>query len=395
MVSFARAILTALFYLGWTSSALVAPLSAAPLVYSKADLEVLKSGKNYVEFFKHAKDIIPTQRDQSWLNMVSSMASDLVDNYRQREKYQTKNFTLIETLASWPELVNDEFFQVKRNSYALTYFKRCLLQEDKGPCYRKMEDFWKTARQDPETGFQLLVLAEGFFPSKNSWKFIKKTVSGEFSKFYCHKELVQHTLEKRLRRFSELDYQSPHFGEQLKLLANQDCWNKVTDYLTDKLLEGNSQDQQVIFYGLKSIDLLTAVAKHSYLTKYFLEGPKAGPLLNLAWSHLEKLSQDFNTRQEVLKALKDLDPLPGTIFTKENKNQVLTRHLVKNFPEYINHYTKTCVNYLSGKSVFPYGNPTLNCHYLFKIDEKKVLGEKIISQPLRIRYSGLMKNVID
>jgi hypothetical protein len=368
---------------------------ASQLVYTKADLEVLKSGKNYVEFFRHAKDIIPTQRDQSWLNMVSTMASDLVDQYRSQDKYKQSEFKLIESLANWPELANDEFFQVKRNSYALTYFKRCLLREDKNSCYDQMKSFWKTARQDPETGYQLLVLAEGFFPSKNSWVFIKKALTSEFSKFYCPKEVVQHTIEKRLRRFSTVDSGSQQFPVKLKLLANSQCWAKTKEYFGNKLLEASAAEQEVIFRALEGLDLITKEEKYAYLTKYFLEGPKPGSLLNFAWSHLEKLSQDYGLRKKVLEKLIELDPLPGAIFTKESKNQVFTRHLVKTFPEYLNSYTKTCVSYLSGTKTFPYGNPTLNCHYLFKINEKEVLGEQVISQPLRIRYSGLMKNSLD
>ena len=395
MVSFTRVILTTLFCLSFVGGSLHTKALASQIIYTKADLEVLKSGKNYEEFFKHAKDIIPTQRDQSWLNMVSTMSSDLVDQYRTLDKYGPSEFTLIESLASWPELTNDEFFQVKRNSYALTFFKRCLLKEDKKPCYEQMESFWKTARQDPETGFQLLVLAEGFFPSKNSWSFIKKAVTSKFSKFYCPKDVVQHTIEKRLRRFSTLDYQSPQFPAKLKLLANSQCWSKTIDFFETKLLDTNAKDQEVIFHTLNGLELLSPQLKHTYLTKYFLEGPTPGLLLNLAWSNLEKLSQDYSLRKKVLEKLKELDPLPGAIFTNENKDQVFTRHLVKTFPEYLTTYTKTCVKYLDGSQVFPYGNPTLNCHYLFKMNEKEVLGEKVISQPLRIRYSGLMKNSLE
>lgn len=392
MVAITRAILTLSFFLACSSSS----IHAAAKTYTKADLEILKNGKNYFEFFKHAKDIVPTQRDNSWLEMVSSMASEMVDFYRGQERYQRKNFESIEKLAQWPELVNDEFFQVKRNSYSIIYFKRCLLSEQKQTCYQEMKSFWKTARQDPETGYQLLVLAEGFFPHKNSWSFIKKSVQGPFSKFYCQKDIVIHTLEKRLRRLSEQDYAAPtpssHLKDKLKLLAAEQCWQKAAQGLAPRLLEGKAKNQAVIFFTLQSLGLLEKQLKYTYLSKYFLESPTPGPLLNLAWSALEKLSQDYDLRKKVLINFKEFDPLPGDIFSLEEKNQVFTKHLVKNFPEYVGHYTKTCVSYLSGKKVFPYGNPTVNCHQLFKMNEREVVGERIISQPLRIKYSGLMKN---
>ena len=42
--------------------------------YTLADLEVLTQEGNYQEFFSHALDVRPSERQESWKGMVSKMA---------------------------------------------------------------------------------------------------------------------------------------------------------------------------------------------------------------------------------------------------------------------------------------------------------------------------------
>ncbi len=403
MVFFNQAILTLTLQINFVFFAIFTSTfaSAKTIYYTKADLEVLQQGRNYEEFFKHAKDIIPTQRDKSWFDMVTSMASQLVDDYRKNESYQKRHHQTIETLANWPELKRDEFFQVKRNAYSVEYFKRCLLQVEKAQCAAQMNLFWKNARRDPDLGYKLFVLAEGFFPTADHWKYLEKSVTTEFSKFYCQRPVIKRAFEKKINQLVINPNLKAKEKARLYLLANKECWKKVASHLNERLLEGQAQKRQTVFELLEVLDLIETPKRDAYLVKYFLEGPNPGRLLNLAWTTLEKISQDFKRREKVLAQINSLDPLPGKIFeipiSREEKeiqaNKVLNDHLMRNFPEYISHYSKVCMDYLSGEKSFPYGNPTLQCHDLFKRDNKKALSQRMISQQIKIRYSSLMKQV--
>lgn len=384
----------------FTCTFIVTSLRAEPTtgkhIYTKADLEVLQEGKNYLEFFNHAKDVVPTQRDKSWFEMVTTMATDLVDEYRLLKKYDNQDFELIEKLSEWPELVKDEFFQVKRNSFNVDYLKRCFLKEKKSLCRQRMKNFWKTARKDPETGHQLLSLSEGFFPQDRSWSYIQSAANSEFAQFYCQRPLVQKSLLKEIYNLTPELIKNDHKKENLLILANNTCWSKASEFLKEQLLSTQADDQRGVFYTLTSLDLLNNIESSTYLIKYFLEGPEKGELLNLAWARLELISQNYDLRLAIIKSLKDIDPLPGSIFalTTKSEKRIFTNHLSKNFPEYISLYSKTCVSYLTGEVTFPFGNPTVECHELFNIDKEKSMGQKMISQPIHLKYSGIMKKSV-
>jgi hypothetical protein len=362
-------------------------------IYTKADLEVLQQGKNFDEFFRHAKDIVPTKRDRSWFEMVTTLATEMVDGYRKLNKYEYKEFEKVQKLAEWPELLGDEFFQVKRNAFTVEYLKRCYSKERKSDCRGQMQNFWKSARHDPETGHQLLVLSEGFFPKENSWSFIKAAANSELSNFYCQRPLVQKSLLKEIKSIGPELISNSSKAQRLNYLANATCWKNAANYLKEELYNNKAEDQQAVFMALNALSLLNQTESSTYLIKYFLEGPAKGELLNLAWTRLEEVSQNYKRRLTILENLKDIDPLPGKIFAlASNKEKtIFTNHLSKNFPEYISLYSKTCMSYLTGEKSYPFGNPTMECHDLFKMDNLKSVGQKMISQPLRIKYSGLLK----
>ena len=49
------------------------PVSWAATPYTLADLEVLVSEESHKEFFQHALDIRPSERQDAWKSMVSKM----------------------------------------------------------------------------------------------------------------------------------------------------------------------------------------------------------------------------------------------------------------------------------------------------------------------------------
>lgn len=372
-------------------------LQANTLLYSKADLEILQSQKSYNEFFKHAKDIVPTQRDRSWYEMLSDMGTNWLDDLRRKERFKEEDFQKVEKIAAWPEFKRDEFFQVKREAYVLGYFNSCLGQGLALKCKKQMESFWKTSRKEAETGYQLMLLHLGFFPKGDSFPFIEKLVKQDLSKFYCDKPNIQKVFTKYLID-QNLEIALDESSEKrlqvtTKEMAHKECWDLITPYLKTTLFLEDRPNTH-LFTVLHHLKALSPIEESYWLTHYYLTEPEEGPLLNLAWNNLEELSQNYALRGHIFKKLTQMDPLPGKVFAHENalKRKVFTQHMAKNFPEYIAHYSKKCVNYLTGKEVFPRGNPTMQCNELFETDQKKKsIADKVISQEVHLKYSGVMK----
>ncbi len=371
--------------------------SSIKTLYTKTDLEILQGQKSYQEFLAHAKDIPPRERDKSWYEMLSDMGSGLIDNLRKTEKYQRSTFKRIEELASWPEFKRDEFFQVKREAYTLSYLKHCLTKARPRDCREDLLSFWKSSRKDNETGYQLMLLNLGFFPKTSSYPFIEKTLTSETSHFYCARPMVQSTVYKHLResdiRFNLENANQNKKDLQLETFANQKCWQKLIPFFKERLF---SQSSPMDFYLLEHLGELSELDKSLWLTLYFLNSPEPGPLFNRAWNTIEKVSQSYHLRGKVFKKLTQLDPLPGKIFAhpSHTHRKTLTDHLAKNFPEYVAKYSKQCISYLSGEKIFPHGNPTMECHELFSLDQNKEKAtEKIISQELHLKYSGIQRKL--
>ena len=70
----------------------------------------------------------------------------------------------------------------------------------------------------------------------------------------------------------------------------------------------------------------------------------------------------------MLNNLNKIDPLPDELFAMPNlkKTKILLKLIQNNIPEYINHYATTCINFLTGATPFPNGNPTVSCQEFFK-----------------------------
>ena len=373
---------------------LITNSSLNAMTYTIADLEVLQEGKNYKEFFKHAKDIIPTSRDRHWFEILSTMGTALIDEYRTNDQYTVENFSYIESLAKWPELKRDEFYQIKRNSFAVEYFRDCLTKKDKNTCKPQMMKFWNSSNKDTETAFQLLGLHYGFFPQGNSWVFLREVIKGEQSRFYCDKPLIKNLSFRYLANLDNFLKDESQTNTKLKTLVSKDCWKKLNPYFLTELSNLPASEAKAAFLLLSSNNLLSEAQLDLWHVRYFLDRPEPGDLFNKSWNRLKIIGQNYDRRKAVLKSLKAEDPLPGRSFSTEDKRKAitLTKHLDSHFPEYLSFYTKTCLNYLEGKEVFPRGNPTLDCHQLFTLrSENKEQRLDTITQEISIRYSSLQK----
>lgn len=380
---------------------LLSPKIFAKNLYTIADLEVLRDGKSYKEFFEHAKDVIPTKRDSHWRDMLSNMASDYVDQQRSSKRFTRSAFKNVEEIANWPEQKRDEFFQVKRQAYAVDYFKACLtlqtgdsLPPTKAECSHLMDKFWKSSIQDVETAYQLLLLVEGFFPQKNAWSYLKPIVSSELSNFYCNRPVVQSSLFRYLTELDLKDQNEKALNLKLEQTAHKSCWKHILPELKSVLSELPPKEGFPLFKIASSMEVLSSIEKDTWLIRYYLDSPEAGDTLNHAWHTLGSLSQNYDQRIKVLRGLISLDPLPGEVFgLKDKKRRItLSRYFYDNFPEYVQNYAEICMSYLAGEKPFPTGNPTKECHELMKLVEIPEAKMKLSDQ-VKLKYSAIQRKV--
>ncbi len=369
------------------------PLSWSQTQYSIADLEVLKSGKSYEEFFKHAHDIIPSQRNEYWREMLTTMATDFVDEKRSYKQYDSKTYKKIDELGNWSELKRDEFFQIKRNSYSLSYFRNCFTKKSKDSCRTQMEKFWKTANQDLETSYQMAALHYGLFPGVSGYKYLGQILQQAQDQFYCSKPIVKSIFISYLAH--ETLHQKGHAQRKIFMdgLISKSCWDKMVPTMKENLDDISPERGRSLFFALHLNKVLSDVEYHEWMVRFFLRSPLPGELLNLSWNSLKSLAQDYSLRERVLKKLKQRDPLPGALFERleSSRSQALAFHLQESFPEYINTYAKTCLNYLEGKGNYPFGNPTPECHKFFRstADASKKVRD-LLTPSWRARYSALV-----
>ncbi len=369
------------------------PIAWSQPLYNLADLEVLKTGKSYEEFFEHTHDIIPSQRNEYWREMLSSMATDFVDEKRSYKQFDIKNYKKINELGHWPELKRDEFFQIKRNSFSLSYFRNCFTNKAKETCRAQMEKYWKTAKQDLETSYQMAALHYGLFPGVSGYDYLKHIVHQEDDQFYCSKPIVQNIFLAHLN--NETLHLKGHAQRKIFMdgLVSKSCWDKMVPTLKKALDEENPMRARSLFFALNLNKGLSPVEYHEWMVRFFIQAPLPGELLNLSWNSLKELASDYNLREKVLKKLKERDPLPGTLFERleSSRSQALAVHLQESFPEYINNYAKTCLNYLEGKGSYPFGNPTPECHQFFRTTAKATKKvQQLLTPAWRDRYAALV-----
>lgn len=353
--------------------------------YTLKDLEVLHAQKSYKEYLLHALDIRPSLRNKQWEKMTVEMASDYVDQLLKTKVVTKSSFDFIESLNNIPTLKNDDFYQLKRTQYAHAFFLKCLNTE----CLTQFKEYWRTSKRNPEYDFKFYELI------RSRDEDLVQTILPHFTKsnvsqFYCNKKYVIKDLldltDAPLRKET-----IENSSVVVNRYANKLCIESMKEDLIAKLKSPKVENSKkhIIFRLLKSHHLLNTEDEDIFLTLYILQGPIVGEIFNLAWNRLSLLSQDYSRRQKLLRALTQFDLLPGEIFSHpdQKKRDTIVSYIGKHFPEYLDHYVRTCIQYFSGKGNYPLGNPTLECDDLMKAAKKR----SWIQDHLKIQYSGSKK----
>lgn len=363
-------------------------LTQARPVYTIEDLEALETSRNYPEFLNHVWDLRPTQRDDHWISMLSLMAGEYVKALSKKTIFNEEDYKLVEKVNKWDLIQVDQFFNTYRNSYAQKYFLNCFnlkttrkTNDTNQSCQQKIIKFWKATNErwgkNPKIAYSL---SKFFEKSQRSeiWEIYKTIVSSKEGQKYCHNKDVLGAISLQLFKKSKSNLLA---YKQAKALS-KGCLDSIRPILVKFLTVENRQYSNRAFAILDQMNLIENNQKELYYFNYLISAPKQGKLFNQAWNHLKGLSVDYKRRDTLLRTLKKLDPLPGTIFSEANtlKGKTIINYVGDNFPEYLQTYALTCTSYLAGKIEFPNGNPTPYCHQLFKEAVKtKWLSSRLIS----------------
>lgn len=366
----------------WTGS----PLRAGS--YTVADLEVLTQEGNYDEFFDHALDIRPSERQESWKSMLSKMADGLGRQILGRSKITKSRYNQIEALYTWPALKTDSLFKLHRQEIGLRYLKTCLKQDV--PCWNEVKKFWETDQKDPDLAFKLAELTLPFEDRAiPTWTFLDVALKSPLSEFYCKKDFVLKSLWGKL----EIDYirlgTSGDLLNKIDQTVHPECLTSFNPWIQKKLLKPNrSSDRELAYQLLDTQGKANSQLTDFFYTVYLLENPSKGELFNYAWNRLNELSKSIDRRETVLKKIKSLDPLPDEVFSSLDvtKKRAILAHFKTKFPEYLSFYADQCLLYYGGKTPFPEGNPTMKCQDLMKTDlAPSLVGEDKIKRFQQIR----------
>lgn len=343
--------------------------------YTMADLEVLVSEGNFQEFFQHALDIRPSERQEAWKTMVIKMADTLTKVVLQKSQNDRKDFLKIEELTTWNALKDDDVFKMRRQEIGLRYLKKCLKSDT--PCWDDVKSFWEKDKNDAETAYKLAELTAGYENAPySSWNYLEVALQSNLSEFYCKKPFVMEALWGKI----EIDYVKlgPE-GDLMKKIdqtLHPDCVPILISEARKRLLKPiHAHDRELSFQILKSQTKADQTTSDFFYTIYLLDNPSQGELFNYSWNRIKELGSSSLRREAVLDRIKGLDPLPDGIFSSldEIKKKVIARHFKTFFPEYFDFYALQCVNYYEGKGTFPNGNPTMHCPKLMSSEIAPIL----------------------
>jgi hypothetical protein len=334
--------------------------------YTLQDLEALAKESSYQEFFDHALDVRPSERQESWKSMVSRMGDEIGRKVLENSEIKRKDFLKIEELFSWAALKSDDVFKVRRQEIGIKYLGKCLKIEP--PCWNDFKNFWEKDRENPETAFKLAELSLNKESSPiSSWSLLEVSLKSPLSEFYCKKDFVMNALWGKI----EIDYiKLGTEGDLLKKIdqtVHPDCLPTLISEAKNRLNKPSRiQDREIAYQILKSQSKADEDLTDFFYTVYLLDNPAQGELFNLSWNRMRELGGTVARRERVLKKLKSLDPLPDELFSSldETKKRVVLKHFKTYFPEYLDFYSDQCIKFYSGKGSFPQGNPTIHCQKL-------------------------------
>jgi len=357
--------------------------------YTLKDLSILAKDKSYEEFFLHARDVRPIARGHEWQKMVQNMAENYTESLLELKLIEKKNISTIENLLSWPILHDSEFFLRNRGRIALKYFEQCYKSElAKDRCSKEITTFWQKEQRDPELGMKLGAILQTYdsISPELLWGFYSSAATSNFAEFYCKKPEMKSVVFDKLWPIAA-NTEKSKLASEIYNVFHKDCLKAMLPFLKNALWNNTWTTRSYAYEVLSAIGELKSTDKDLYLLSYIMTSPDRGETMNNAWRAVEELGRSSSRREAMLERIRDLDPLPDEILANRDKHkmEIILRHVHKNIPEYLDLYSRTCLDYLEGKANFANGNPTVRCKELFKISK----GTTLVEASLHKRFESL------
>ncbi len=357
--------------------------SAAP--YDLKDLKSLANDKEFQEFFNHAKDILPKNRNRDWEGLVNKTFTEYLTLLEKTAPLNKESFQTLLKLNSWKILRNNGTRLNKMNDL----LRKSLIKKFQNSAKKAVpliKVFWIQNFNDSKIGYALGKEILRKLPDNDlGLQMISAGFRSSISDVYCSDNQIHSLLIKGLEKVYKNLNSNEEFDVKLSNYMNRKCWNALAPVLISKVEDPkvNSSQKKIIIEILSSDFSTESLIKNYARFLYMLDAPVKSNTLNKSWELLENLKNDPQMRESIIKKLTELEIIPDRTFEnlKNDQNYYLARNLLKNFPEFSDSYSKKCISFLKGKQQL---NPTLHCQNFYRVLRK--LDFKTISP---IAYEGL------
>ncbi|MBT3234435.1 MAG: hypothetical protein HN353_00630 [Bdellovibrionales bacterium] len=365
---------------------------SAEKLYSMEDLRILAVQNSTREYLESAREILPSKRAKEWNKLTQQMGRAYIVDQIKKERFTRANHHFIESLTNWPILRRDEFFQIRREQFNLSYFQNCSAKVE---CIKEVAAFWNNSTdtlhlgQYIELGIKLAQHFKSAISPQLRWKMLSPATKSELSNFYCQRDVVKQVVLNRIEIIFNQQNEKGKLplGDRVATIANRSCLKQIALFLKRELPTLSAHHKDLTYRLLASNSLLNPSDRDLLLVTYLLENPLTGETFNEAWNVIEELGLNFKRRQRLLNRIKLIDPLPGKVFASPNlkKRKVITNLVYQNFPEYLDLYSKQCLSYLEGTVAFTNGNPTVECRDLVRTSKNtRWLSQRVLKKLQKI-----------
>ena len=341
---------------------------ASEQIYSIADLRALEEQNGHAELLDHAFDVLPAKRDVIWNNLVENAGLAYIKKLSANNKSFKEDFLRLKRISKWPLFNRNEFYISYQDKFFLAKIKNCMESQEM-TCLAMAKSFLADFKHENSFNFELaMALPPGSIYKSLKWDIIQDKLKNEISLFYCHKASIKEIIIENIAN-------SEH---NLSSKIHPKCIKNIQVDLNKVLLVSNyTMEQKMrISHVLLDFNLLETEASALINIENFLKHSDLDKeQLNRSLKEFAKISQNSDYRELILKRFKQFDPMPDDIFKNINKITLAKINIItKNFPELIDLYASTCLDYLTGAKQFKRGNPTPNCHQFFKmVDNREIL----------------------
>lgn len=324
-------------------------------MYSMKDLKILSSQNDFIEYFEHAKDIIPSKRSNKWKKMTSDLGIRFVKSLLKKETPLTKKEQqVLDKISNWAIFKKNEIFFMEKRPLSLSSIEKCLSLKNEANCLTLAKNIF-IKDPAPEFGIEILKKFKSQ-KSKNLEIFILPMLKSNICSFYINnsplKDIVKKLFETNSKFFIDTNIE-------------KDCREDLSkNLLKDLYLTESNIARKNIMHTLRKWGKLHSNDIYYYNMAQFLDDyqfPKE--LILTKWKTFKTLGKNERVRTIVLKKLLTRRPLHGKILYNNSKESKAILSAIKRYiPEYFLEYANICIDYFKGKKPAP----STDCHQLFK-----------------------------